>query len=93
MLEVNLYYSLKDLQNNPSIDDDFYFTYDEKMKELVNYVRYGKKGKIYDYEIRQAKEIVPSTKNDFVASVNISCNDKQMEFTLKLYELEFIMKI
>ena len=92
-LEMYLYLYIKEFQSSQNLDDDFYFIYDDKMKELVNYVRYGKKGKIYDYEVRQTKEIVPCSTDEFVASVRFNFADKFTGITLNLYELEFVLKI
>ena len=91
-LELNLYYSIKELQNSESLDDDFYFVFDKKMSELVKYVRLGSKDKIYEYKVRQTKEIKPFSNDDFIASVSLNFKDTLNGITLNLYELEFDMK-
>lgn len=45
------------MKNKYNADEELYFEYDEKLKELTNYLRLGKKGKIYNYTARQTKPI------------------------------------
>lgn len=94
--EIYLYYELKYIQEDKSIKDDFYLIYDDKMQELMQYVRYGKIGKIYEYQITQSKEIIPYANDDFVAMIEIFLDDKKETpngLKFRLFELEFILYI
>ncbi|MCH5142449.1 MAG: hypothetical protein J1G07_01875 [Clostridiales bacterium] len=93
-IELYLYYDFELMRLDENIDDDFYFTLDKKMQELVNYVRYGKKGKIYDYEVYQTKEIIPYSNDDFIANVEFTHDaDTLTGITLNLFELQFVLKL
>ena len=94
--EIYLYYELKYIQEDRSIKDDFYLIYDDKMQELMQYVRYGKIGKIYEYQITQSKEIIPYANDDFVAMIEIFLDDKKETLNglkFRLFELEFTLYI
>lgn len=94
--EIELFFWLRSMKESEPVDEDFYFIYDEKMKELVEYVRYGKAGKIYEYQIKQTKEVSPYSNEDFIASVEIIFDDKYEDITgmiFKLQELEFTLRI
>lgn len=94
-LEVVLFYYLEWLDKSENNDEEFRFEYDEKMKKLTNYVRLGKKSKVYNYEVRQIKPLELFSANDFIADINLTFN-KDLSLSgmiLKLYELEFVLKI
>ena len=71
--------------------ENCFFVFDKKMKELVNYVRQGNKnGKIYNYTVRQYKEIQPFSDDDFIAKITFNFDNKKIiGMTLLIFELEF----
>ena len=93
-IELYLYYAIEAIQLSDSSDNDFDFIYDNKMNELIKYVRYGEKGKIYEYTVSQTKEILPYSDDNFVANVHLNLdNDTLTGITLNLFELKFVLKI
>ena len=77
-----------------NINDDYNCVFDTKMKELINYVRYGKKDKIYEYTVQETKSIIPYSNDDFVASIDLTCDSNGLSgMVFKLFELQFTLKI
>ena len=76
---------------NNFLKENCFFVFDKKMKELVNYVRQGNKnGKIYNYTVRQYKEIQPFSDDDFIAKITFNFDNKKIiGMTLLIFELEF----
>ncbi len=79
------------LYQNNFLKENCFFVFDKKMKELVNYVRQGNKnGKIYNYTVRQYKEIQPFSDDDFIAKITFNFDNKKIiGMTLLIFELEF----
>lgn len=93
-IEVYLYYSIIEMKQYENINDDYNFVFDTKMKELINYVRYGKKDKIYEYTVQETKSIIPYSNDDFVASIDLTCDSNGLSgMVFKLFELQFTLKI
>lgn len=92
--ELYLYYYLYDIQKSEKLDDTLDIQFEAKMKELMNYVRRGKVGKIYDYKVTETKPINPFSNDDFVASVKFVFDKKDyVEMIFNLFELCFTLKI
>lgn len=92
--ELHLYYQLCHLQTSGKIDDTLDLQYEAKAKELIDYVRRGKPGKIYDYEVTITKPIIPFSGDDFVASVNFVFENKDyVKMVFNLFELCFTLNI
>lgn len=79
------------LYQNNILKDDCFFVFDQKMKELVNYVRQGNKNKeVYNYTVTQYKEIRPFSNDDFVFRITLNFNGKEIVgMTLLIFELKF----
>lgn len=80
------------LYQNNLLKENSFFVFDKKMKELVNYVRQGNKnGKIYNYTVRQYKEIQPFSDDDFIAKITFNFDNRKtiIGMTLLIFELEF----
>lgn len=94
-LEINIFYYLEWVKNTYNADEELYFEYDEKLKELTNYLRLGKKDKIYNYKVRQTKPIEFFQPDNFVADIELKFNsDKTLSgMILKLFEIEFQLSI
>lgn len=89
-IEINLFYILK------FSNDHRVYSYDEKFKELISYVRRGDRNrKIYKYSVTQYRDITPFSDGDFIASVKLNKNSQNIitGMTLRLYELEFILEL
>ena len=91
-LEMCLFYALQFSSNN---SPKKIFSFDEKMKDIVHYVRDGDRNKkIYMYSEQQYEKVKPFSNNDFIASVKLEVDQKSIVgMTLRLYELEFKLDI
>lgn len=89
-VEINLYYALQLYGEKTAIK------FDEKISELVKYIRRGDKTKkVYCYQVTLEKEPVPFSADDFIASINLKVDDKNnlSGMILKLFELKFDLDI
>ena len=92
--EINLYYMLVATEESSDYDENFYFEFDNKMKELFDYARYGKVNKLYDYKVEQIKDIIPLSNDDFICSIELLVNNDEITgMIFKLYELQFALYI
>ena len=90
-VEMVLYYSLEYYK-----EDNKFFKLDEKMEELVQYVRVGNKERsLYNYFISEKRTVAPFSSDDRIATVKLDCdqNNNLIGMTLNLYELEFVLRI
>lgn len=90
-VEICLYYT--NLCNTS--DQNSFYLFDSKMRELFDYVRKGNRNKrVYKYTVVQNKEVVPFANDDFVASIGLNFDEKRISgMTLSLFELNFELLI
>lgn len=92
-LEILLYYQIRMLKEKQT-SESICFIYDEKIKKLIDYVRYGNRKEDYQYTVTAVKKTIPFQADDFVARITL-LNDKNwiMGMHFLLFELEFYFYI
>lgn len=78
-------------QNFNQKDDKLISMYDQKMRELFDYVRMGDKSKkIYEYTVTEYKNLQILSDDNFISSIKLCFDGKQLTgMTLKLFNLKF----